>query len=242
MERRGPDRRVPSARSRREQPDLQLRQRVDVRVAQGDRAPEHRGTVEQAIPAGDARAARPPCGGTRPRSSPSARRHRVARRERGVLAGDAEVGPGEDSSALSMTAGEERPATGTGGRARETGVAVRGAVGLERRAEPVPAGQVDPRLRPGEDPRDRPQASIERRAAVRRQPRCGRAPPAATRGGGRDLVDRRDRRGRTRRSPGRRRRARDRRLDAVVGQLVEDRAAGRRRPRRPRRRARRSRR
>ena len=63
-----------------QQPDLELRQRVDVRVAQRDRPLEDRRPVEQPLAPGDPRRAARRSGGTRSRSRPSGgrRRRRVA--------------------------------------------------------------------------------------------------------------------------------------------------------------------
>ena len=95
--------------------------------------------------------------------------------------------------------GQSRAETGDGVK---PGLAMDGPVGLEGRPEPVPAGQVDPRLRPGEGPRDGPQA-VDRRHAVassagrrpRAEPQVGqlrdRGDVAKERGEARIIVDER---------------------------------------------------
>ena len=198
-----------SARSRREQPHLQLGQRIDVGVAQRDRALQHGRAVEQPLAPGDRAAAARRCGGTRPRSSPSGaprRRRASARRTGGRRPCRPWPGP---SPALSSTRREERPGTvqpGDLARCRP------------RRAPPRYASSAEPRpYQPGRLMRDWDHAKVH---GIARSASIGGASSASApdrpRAAGRDprrrsdsSRDRRDLRGRRPRTPGRRGRARD---------------------------------
>src|SRR5262249_36434882 len=96
--------------------------------------------------------------------------------ERRIAAADAHVRLGQDHLGVVEDRGEERPGAVETRDLAQTGLTMRRAVRLERRAQAIPARQVDAGLRPGERPGDRPQR-IDRRwltAARARTPACGR--------------------------------------------------------------------
>ena len=159
-----------------EQPDLELGQRVDVRVAQRDRALQDRRAVEQALASGDPAEQRRRSGGTRPRSRPSGGR----RRRRVASAAYSRATPMSALARL-ISALSRRLARNGQSRASRAIASSPASPCAARYAssavpEPVPAGQVDARLRPGERPRDRPQRVDRRRASSRRPRAAGREP------------------------------------------------------------------
>ena len=166
-----------------EQRHLELRERVDVR----DRG----GRAAVAAPGRGRAAARGPSPGRSRR--PSARTPPRSRSrtpvagwagQRRVLAADAEVGAGERQLGVVEEAGEERPAAVEPGDRRDRPLAVLAAAcASSAEPEPEPAGQVDPRLRPGEDPRDRPEVGDRGGRQRRRAPAW---PPVRPRAAGRD--------------------------------------------------------
>ena len=135
---------------------LDGRQRVDVRVAQVDR-PRERGVAgEQAVAAGDQQQH---AHGPRVLGLDHApdRGRLGALGEVGVAAEGPEVGLGQRQLGVVEHRREERPAAVEAGEVVDDLLAAALGDRLERRPEAVPAGQVRPRLRPREHPRDRAQ-------------------------------------------------------------------------------------
>ena len=156
-----------------EQPDLELGQRIDVRIAKFHRSLEDRRAVQQPLPAGHPaeHRDRPPVLGFDRVPAPVVAR---AGGQCRIEPSDAHVGLGEAHLGVVEEARQERPVPGEPGDRVEPGVAMHRPVGLQGEAQPVPAGQVDPCLGPGEGPRDRPQRIDRRRRILpptRRRPR-----------------------------------------------------------------------
>ena len=143
-----------------EPPDLKLGQIVDVGVAKLDGAGHDRCALEQPAPAGD-------------RQEPATAafvlgldgRPAIAvaggRRQRRVAPGDAEVRAGDRQLGVVEDRGEEGPGPIELRKSDHRWLAHVPLDGLDRRSEPEPARQLDPRLGPGKTPWDRPE-SVER--------------------------------------------------------------------------------
>ena len=162
-----------------QQLDLDRVHRVDVGVAQLDRALHDRVAVEQLVAPRRSRAPPRPCARAPRRSRPRAGRGRRRRHELEVAARDLEARLRERHLEVVDERAEERPARG------RAAAAPRGrlAVGAAPSAVPQPyqAGSSAAVLRPGEDPRDRAQRaevvarSSGRRAGPRADRRAARA-------------------------------------------------------------------